>query len=329
MDVKVIFSSGGKFNKNTDQKIADDDTIDAAKQILKALTVNGHDAEIVKVTPSKIEGVKRIKADAVFNLCEWSGKDSPLGVNVIKILQEGNVPFTGADLESYVWGCDKITMKRRFDTLGIPTPKWASINPTDTKKIIDNKIQKLKVPIIIKPAYEHCAIGIDKTSVVHSKKYVAKRISKLFKKYKEPVIVEEFIRGREFTVTVLKNHKLHIFPPAETIFKTKAKDRFLSFKSQWIDTKLNYYSEVVAQKELKDNLKTLAKKIFKKMGCKGYIRIDLRMKGQKIYVLEVNVNPGITPYETYGLTVSTTAAGWTFDRLVNEITLAAVENSFN
>lgn len=327
MNVKVIYSHGGNYNKNPEQKIADGDTIDAVKQIVSALNDSGHKAKIVKITPTKINFVKRIKADAVFNLCEWSGKDYPLGVNVLKKLEENKIPYTGADSKSYEWCCDKISMKNMFDKLKIPTPKWTFITPDDTKKIIENKIDKLSLPIIIKPAYEHCAIGIDKKSVIHSKKYLGKRIAKLLKNYNEPVIAEEFIEGREFTVTVLKNHKLHIFPPAEIIFNSKGSDKLLSFKSQWIDANAPYTSRVITDKYLHKNLKKLSKKIFTKMGCKGYVRIDMRTKGKNVYVLEVNINPGLTPYESYGLTVSTEAYGWTFGKLVNEIANAAVTNS--
>jgi D-alanine-D-alanine ligase len=326
MDVKVIFSSGGKFNKNPDQKIADSETVDGAKQIVNALIQSGHAAKILKITPTKIASVKKIRADAVFNLCEWSGRDYPLGVNVLKTLEEKGLPFTGADSKSYEWCCDKFEMKKMFDKFGIPTPKWTSVTPSDTKKVINNKVDKLRFPVIIKPAYEHCAIGIDKKSVVHSKKYVAKKIIKLFQKYQEPVLVEEFIEGREFTITVLKNHRLHIFPPAEIIFNTKSRDKFLSFKSQWIDDRQPYASKIVYNKNLTETLKNISKKIFLKMGCKGYVRIDIRVRNQKIYVLEVNINPGLSPHENYGLTVSTRAAGWTFDKLINEIATAAVTN---
>ena len=121
MNIKVIYSSGGKYNKETQQKIADDYTPSDAKRIVDALQVSGHAAEAYKVTPSKIKSVKKINADAVFNLCEWSGRDYPLGVNVLKALEEVKLPYTGGDSKSYEWCCDKITMKKMFDDLKIPT----------------------------------------------------------------------------------------------------------------------------------------------------------------------------------------------------------------
>ncbi len=326
MDVKVIFSSGGRFNKNPHQKIADSETVEAAEQIVDALIQSGHAAKTIKISPSKISDVNNIKADVVFNICEWSGKDYPLGVNVLKTLEKHKMPYTGADSKSYEWCCDKVEMKRMFDKFEIPTPKWTAVNPGDTDETIIKRVEKLNYPIILKPAYEHCAIGIDNKSVLYSKRDLIKKVSKLLETYKEPILIEEFISGREFTSTVLKNHKLHIFPPAEIKFMTKAVDKFLSFKSEWIDDETPYRSKVVKNEELSQELKKISKKIFTKMGCKGYVRIDIRTKGKKIYVLEVNINPTIAPAEYYGLTVSTEAAGWSFKKLVNEITSAAIEN---
>lgn len=326
MEFKVIFSSGGKYNKGSDQKLADEDTRDCARKVVGALIQKGHDAEIVKVTPSKINNVNKLKADAVFNLCEWSGRDYPLGVDVLKRLEKNRIPYTGADSKSYEWCCDKISMKHLFNKFKIPTPPWTSVNSEDTKEVIIKKISSLKFPIIGKPAYEHCAIGIDKKAVIHSRKDAAKKIYDLVKKYNQPVLVEEFISGREFTMTVLKNHTLHIFPPAEIIFKTKNKDKFISFESQWIDERMTYGSQILSDKVLSLYLKRLSRRIFLKLECKGYVRIDMRVRGQEVYVLEVNINPGLTPYESYGLTVSTEAAGWTFDKLVNEIAISAITN---
>lgn len=328
LNVKVIFSSGGKFYKNREQKIADDETGDGAKQVADALIKAGYFAEIVKVTPSSIGLIKNINADTVFNLCEWSGRDYPLAVRVLKILEKGHIPYTGADSKSYQWCSDKISMKKMFDRLGIPTPAWTFVNPNDAKSDIIKKVDRLSLPIIVKPAYEHCGIGIDYKSVIRSKKDSVKKIVRLLRSYKEPVIIEEFIEGREFTTSVLKNHSLHVFPPAEVRFHTKNRNKLLSFATKWLETGNTYSSSVLKDAFLSGSLKRISKKIFTKMDCKGYIRIDLRMdnKKKKMYVLEVNINPSIWPEDCYGLTVSTEAEGWKFERLVDEIARAATVN---
>lgn len=326
MKVKIIFSSGGKYNKSAQQQVAEDETLKVVKKVSAALESTGHSAEMVKITPSKIESVRKINADAVFNLVEWAGKDYPLAVKVLKNLEACNIPYTGADSKSYEWCCDKISMKKMFDNLKISTPVWTYIDTNDSDEQIESKISNLPFPIIIKPAYEHCAIGIDTRSVIHKRKGALGKIKRLLETYKEPVIVEQFIEGREFTTTVLKNHKLHTFPPSEVVFKNKLLDNLLSFKTKWVKPEEAYGSKIVGDKLLSKALVSMSRKIFKKMNCKGYVRIDFRMDNNKIYVLEVNINPSILPEECYGLTVSTEAAGWNFNKLVNEITKAAISN---
>lgn len=326
MKVKIIFSSGGKYNKSAQQQVAEDETLKVVKKVSAALESTGHSAEMVKITPTRINSVKKINADAVFNLVEWGGRDYPLAVKVLKNLEACNIPYTGADSKSYEWCCDKISMKRMFDALHIPTPIWTYIDLENTDREIEEKVNKMPFPIIIKPAYEHCAIGIDARSVIHKRKGAVGKIKKLLETYKQPVLVEKFIKGREFTTTVLKNHKLHTFPPTEVIFKKKRIDNLLSFATKWVKPEQAYGSKVIQDKLLSKAFVSLSRKIFIKMNCKGYVRIDFRMENHKIYVLEVNINPSILPEECYGLTVSTEAAGWNFNKLVEEITKAAVSN---
>lgn len=327
MNIKVIYSFGGKYNKNSEQKLADAETVDAAKRVATALKRNGHQADTIRITPDKIDTVKQIKTDAVFNLVEWSGRDYPLAVKVLKNLENSNIPFTGADSKSYEWCCNKIAMKKMLDKLKIPSPKWTSVKPGDTVTTIEKKVNRLTFPIIIKPAFEHCAIGINSRSVIHTKKNFTIKIRKLLKIYKEPVLVEEFINGREFTTTVINNHKLRIFPPAEVLVKSKSPDKILSFKAKWTDSNESYKSVILKDKPLTLQLIELSKKTFKRMNCRSYVRIDFRMDDKKLYVLEVNINPSIWPEECYGLTVSTEAAGWDFNKLVKEIASSAISGN--
>lgn len=324
MNIKVIFSSGGRYNKNPEQKIADDETVDTAKKIANALQEVGHEAELVKITPFRINRVKSLNTDVVFNMCEWSGRDSHLGIQVLKTLEDNKIPYTGADSTSYDWCCNKVVMKKMFDELGVLTPNWTVIYPTDNLSSINKKVSNLRYPLIIKPAYEHCAIGIDNKSIVSNIDDSLKKVVILLKEYKQPIIVEEYIKGREFTLTVVRNHTLHIFPPAEVVFNEDLLEKqILSFDTKWSHDD-SFNSVVLEDQELSIKLKNIAREVFEKMNCKGYVRIDTRIRNGEVYVLEVNVNPSILPEDNYGLTVSTEAGGWNFVKLVDEIANAAV-----
>ncbi len=324
MDVKIIFSSGGKFNKNSEQELADEDTFETAGKIAKVLDGLGYATELIKITPSQISKVKNLKTDVIFNLCEWSGKDYHLGVRVLKNLESRGIRHTGTDSRGYEWGCDKVAMKKMFDKLAIPTPDWIFVKPNDSKTEVKNKIAKLHFPLIAKPAYEHCAIGIDSKSILKSKDTALAKIMFLKKKFAQPILVEDYIEGREFTLTVVKNHELHVFPPAEVVFNSrKPSQQFLSFDLEWLQ---GTYSSKVLQEgsPMAKRLKNIARSAFIKMDCRGYIRLDVRVRRGKIYALELNVNPSIMPEDNYGLTIATKAHNWSFKKLVNEITESAL-----
>lgn len=323
MNIKVIYSAGGDFAKGIDEKITDDETIEVAQKVTAALNQLGHSAESFKVTPSKIKDIKNIKADVIFNLCEWTGKDSHFGIEVLHELERRKIPYTGPTAESDLISCSKISMKRMFDKFNIPTPNWVWVDPSDSKEVITKKIDRLPLPVIVKPAYEHCGVGINYKSVIKNKVALTKKIISLLKKYNEPIVVEEFIDGREFTITVLKNSTVHVFPPAEVIFNTKNPIKVLSFEAKWHSGTDTYSSKILEEKNLGNILKDESRKIFNNIVKKGYVRIDFRVRNNKAYALEFNVLPSLLPEDCYGLTVSTEAEGWSFNKLVDEIAQAA------
>ena len=324
MNIKVIYSLGGAVEKGSEQKVADRETVKTAKKIAQALKSSGNSVKLVKVTPSDIPSVGKLKADVIFNLCEWSGRDSQLGVEVLKNLEKAKVNYTGADSKSYFWDCDKSLMKKMFDKKGILTPKWITVLPDEAKFEILKKIKKLKFPLFAKPAYEHCAIGIDRKSVLKNEKDAITRINLIIKKYKQPAIVEEYIDGREFTLTVVKTEKVNVFPAAEEIFISEnGGERYMSFNAKW-SLGETFSSVILKDEKLTKKLQDVASNVFLKMGCRGYVRIDTRLRGDKIYVLEVNVNPSLLPEDNYGLTVATEYAGWDFKKLVSEIAHSAL-----
>ena len=326
MNIKVIYSSGGEFSAGGDKKVTDDETIKVAKKVVKALKGSGHLAKMMKISPEKVKLINKITADAVFNLCEWTGKDSHLGIEVLKRLEDQKIPYTGATSESDLLSCSKIAMKEMFDKYKILTPNWVSVMPGEPKNKVYQKVNKLSFPIIIKPAFEHCGIGIGYNSVIRTKRGFTEEVMKALSKFNEPVVVEEFIEGREFTTTIIKNHEVHVFPPAEVIFNTKNQNKILSFETKWHQGKDSYGAKILEKNSLSENLKKKSKKIFNKLVKKGYVRIDFRVRNKNIYALEFNVNPSLLPEECYGLTASTEAAGWSFEKLVNEIANSAATN---
>ena len=324
MKITVIYNQGSSFDVPEGIETADEDTIDSARVVYNTLKKKKFSVELLELTPDKIGTIKKVDSDVIFNLCEWSGRDSHFGVKLLQKISKSGIPYTGADYTSYDWGCNKVKMKNMFNRFKIPTPKWV-VTGSKVSKRNRRKLAAIPFPVIIKPVYEHCGIGVHQDSIIDSLPNLERALFKFYEKYRQPILIEEFIDGREFQVTVIKNGALKVLPPAEIIFARKPgmKNAF-TYESKWRESTDNdsvFSKFVVPDQNSKAILRliTIAKKVFNKMACRGYVRLDVRLRGNDVFVLEVNVNPGIDPDPQYGMTASSMAAGIDFEKLVVEI----------
>jgi D-alanine-D-alanine ligase len=324
MKITVIYNQGSLFETSSEQEVADKDTYDSALQITDALGRSGYDTEMREIRPDSIQQIKEIHSEAIFNLCEWTGKDYFLAVEVTKILEKMRVPYTGGDTKSLKWSSDKVLMKDLFKKYDIETPNWLVVK----RKINAVQLAKLKkfhFPLILKPALEHCSIGVHQDSVIDTFGECEEKINKYYANFRQPILVEEYIDGREIHVTAIRNGVIHILPPAEIIFLNKpGTKKLFTFESKWEETgsaKSVFAKTIVANpdKVIDGQISEIVNKIFLKMKCTGYARLDFRIRNKKVYLLEVNVNPSIIQDPEYTITVSAQAAGWDFGRLVLEI----------
>jgi D-alanine-D-alanine ligase len=184
-------------------------------------------------------------------------------------------------------------------------------------------------PVIIKPALEHCSIGLTHESVVHDAVTLSLRISERLRTFEEPMVAEEYIKGREFQVTAIDTaHGLRVLPPAEILFDAKNGDQLLTYDSRWDDSTADYKSSHVVLSALDPGLAAsidvVTKKTFIDLGFRDYIRLDIRVRAGNIFILEANSNPGLSDDFEYGMTLSYKAVGWTFADFVWKIVESAV-----
>lgn len=297
----------------------DTDTQKSALAVADGLTQLGYEVEVRGISTAEISTVSKLRADLVFNLVEWAGRDYPLGVAVIKELEAAGLPYTGSNPWSYAMSCNKVLMKKTLVKYKIPTPRY-QIFETGSEKL-----QSLPYPLIVKPVSEHAAIGVSQKSVVTNADDLASRVSDLISKYEQPALVEEFVDGDEAQLTVLeKRGKPWVLPPAVFRFQKKAGywpintyeakwgDGWESAMSAWVDEPLPPRTEA--------ELTRLAKLCYEKLGGRSYPRVDMRITPQgQVYVLEVNNNPGIDFDPESGITVAAKAAGLDWPGLLTNI----------
>lgn len=255
------------------------------------------------VTKNTISTIADIKADCVFNCVEWTGRDLSLVPAVFGKLDELGIVVTGSNEKTYIETTDKVTMKELLDTHTIPTPRWAVY----TDRNIDTAGWKYSFPVIVKLALEHCGVGLDGTSVTHDEAELTNTIRKRIREYNQPVLVEEFINGQEFEVTMIDDgHTPVMLPVVEYSFDTGKPQTFLTYDAKWNRSKTEAVSYVVKAAALSEKklgeLSEICTDAYRHLGFWGYARFDARLDVKGHWqILETNSNPGIDDDDDNGL----------------------------
>jgi len=273
------------------------EVIRLSTQLGDALASIGHPTFPVPIADDDIAGHLRPFDPAkyiIFNWCEGLPGIENSESLVIKKLETLGYTVTGADSETLLLAYDKYRVKVILDKAGIPTPAWQIYNSPDIK---DWKI----FPSIVKPQNEHCSAGITPESVVMNQPDLKNRISFILDKYSQPALVEDFIDGREFHVSVWGNDALTVLPAAEMDFSDfgSMKDRLCTYDAKFIPGSRHYEKiETLLPAPLTDDekkaLEDVCRKAYKATGCRDYARMDIRLRNNIFYVLDVNPNADIS-----------------------------------
>lgn len=230
----------------------------------------------------------------IFNWCEGLPGLEHGEWLVAKRLEMLGFTFTGADSETLALAQDKFRVKVLLDQAGIPTPAWRIYH--DAEPCAWDRF-----PAIVKPMNEHCSAGITPDSVVLNPLDLENRVLFILETYNQPAMVEDFIDGREFHVSVWGNEKLTVLPAAEMDFSffTDIKDRLCTYDSKFIPGSDHYEKiETLLPAPLSDEETQALEKVccdaYRAMGCRDYARLDIRLRDNVFYVLDINPNADIS-----------------------------------
>ncbi len=321
---KVLRNITVLHNLPVGNDIDDLDTQKSAIAVASGLQESGYQVEVLGILKSDLETVKNIHTDLVFNLVEWAGRDYSLGVEVIKTLEKADLPYTGSNAYGYEVSCDKVKMKKILVDNNIPTPKYLVVEN------LQFRIINLKYPVIVKPVLEHSAIGISQASVCTNESEAKNQVKKLLDSYHQPILIEEYLEGDEAQVTVLeKNGQPWVLPPA--VFRYQKKPGYWpinTYAAKWgtgWESQMSDWTEEIDSK-LVTEMQQLAKKCYLKLGGRSYPRMDMRINGDKVYILEVNNNPGIDFDPESGIAVSAKKTGLDWPSLLKNIVEEAYDS---
>jgi D-alanine-D-alanine ligase len=272
-------------------------------QLMSAIRSLGHSVEPVVVDHEEnavdrlVASLRRFAPDLVFNVAESFGGKSALESNVAALLNLLGFKYTGSSPAGLLLAGDKTLTKKVLRFHGIRTPEFATIYRGALDWAGD-----LQFPVIVKPPQEDASLGISSSSVVRELKDLFARIDELQAEYQQPVLVEQFIEGREFYVGVLGNVNAEALPIMELDFSgfPPGVPRIATWEAKWGDngegtgaqfegTRSLFPTEL--DEELAERMQAVALEAFRALRLRDYGRIDLRVsESGDIYVIEVNPN---------------------------------------
>lgn len=255
------------------------------------------------------------KAEVVFNAVHGLyGEDGRLQT----LLEIREMPYTGSGMIASVSCMDKVITKRMLRDAGISTPACLIINKKESG-IKEKIMQRFSLPVVIKPASQGSSIGVE---IVKEENQLDEALANAFK-YSRDILVEEFISGKELTVSMMQKDGevvalpvIHIAPHSGTY----------DYHSKYTKGATEYICPADLDEETTKKVQEISKQAYEVLGCSGVARADVMLDEEgNGYVLEINTVPGMTA--TSLVPKAAAAAGISFPELCNIILQSASVNN--
>jgi D-alanine-D-alanine ligase len=267
------------------------------------------------------------KVDIVFNIAEgFQGVSREAQVPAILDFLE--IPYTGSGVLTLSLCLDKAKTKEILSYHRIPTPAFQLFS--SPRDILD---PALNFPLIVKPNHEGSAKGIQSSNLVRSTAGLYKKVEEIFEEYRQEVLVEEFIEGREITVGILGMDAPEVLPLLELDFSECRKrgepfytwnvKEYQGINSRFPDPKFICPAEV--DKKTKTLLEALALRTYRCFDCCDFGRVDIRLdRNNRPFILEVNPLSGLDPKES-NIVMMAACAGISYEDLIGRILGSALK----
>jgi D-alanine-D-alanine ligase len=282
-----------------------------------------HDVFPIEADEEAYNRLRDLRPDLVFNIAErlvGPNRES----HIPSICEVLDIPYTGSDPLTLSVCLDKSRAKEILAYHRVPTPAFRVIENGEPLR------PRPRLPAIVKPLYEGSSKGIKDNSVVKTSAELKERIREVQELYHEPVIIERFLTGREFTVGVLGNApRLEILPVVEIDHSQlpAQANPIYSYEAKWIWDRPEKPLEIFhcpanLTPELGARLREVVRRTCEILRVRDWCRIDLRLdEKDEPNVLEVNPLPGVLPKpeDNSCLPKAARTAGYSYSALIHRV----------
>jgi D-alanine-D-alanine ligase len=305
----------------TEEELAEFDRPDTIQSIEEALNRIGYETDRIGNLRSLVRHLESGRRwDFIFNIAEGFygfGRESA----VPAILESYRIPYTFSDPMTMGLTLHKGMAKHVMRSLGIPTPDFLVVHVLD-----DLKRFNLPFPVFAKPVAEGTSKGIDRGSRITGMPQLEERCDSLLRRYRQPVLVESYLPGREFTVGLVQNGCAG--PDTlitEIDYLIPDHDRIYCFETKENCEQIVEYLPV--NDPTADRCMDLALETWQGFGLRDAARVDIRLDTEgNPSVLEVNPLPGLHP-EHSDLPIMWSREGLPYIELISRITRSCLSRN--
>jgi D-alanine-D-alanine ligase len=329
------------FERSQDDPLdagAEYDRRQTVEAIASALESEGHYVHIIQGDYSLPEALLSVRPQICFNIAEGISGDGR-EAQVPALLELLGLPYTGSKVVANAVSLNKTMTKRIWQQQGLPTAPYYEFD-----SLKDLAHTELRFPLFVKPAREGTGMGIDNKSIINNHDELYSRVEWLLNQYRQPVLVEEFLPGREFTVGFIGNrgdpafrHRpelydadgYHWFPILEIDTISSVSPAIYGHDAKSLDIGTegapNYLCPADISGTLRFQLIDLTRRAAEALEVRDVSRVDFRIGADgEPYLLEINTLPGLNP-QLSDLCIMASTEGISHQTLINEILYLAAE----
>jgi len=286
-------------------------SLKSGRRVARALKERDYPVLELDVDESLVPTLMSEKPDLVFISLHGKGGEDGTVQELLEIL---GIPYTGPGPLPSIIGFNKVLSKELFLANGIPTPRYYTVSSSTLEEMGASNLlpvawEKLGSPVVVKPAAQGSALGV---KIVEELPGLGTALIEALA-YDDRVVMEEFISGTEIAVSVIGDDQPEALPAVEVV----PESGFFDFDARYTVGKTEYFVPARLSDKVAAEASRLALEAHRLLRCKDLSRVDMIIRDDQPYVLELNISPGMT--ETSLLPLAAEAAGMDFSDLVERL----------